>query len=307
MTNMKIKHIVCTIDNSYVQHCVIMLTSLFYTNKNSEFHVYILSNELSLDNVNHFRKFFKWRKHKFTNINVNEELLKNAPISGHLSLATYYRILIPLIIPSEIDKILFLDSDLIVKENIDQFWKVDLSHYSHIAIENCGDNLPFIKKLEMSSDSKYFNAGILMINLKWWKEKDIYNSCMNFIQTSFDKITFHDQDVLNAVLENKWLEFPLKYNAQSYVFSTSRDALNSSDEEIKAFHNPIIIHFTGGGDSKPWFYSNKHPYKNLYEYYQSKTVFKNIEPIGKPLFKKLSLRDKFYIFRKKRFNNQKDY
>ena len=294
------KYIVTTIDDNYVQHFIVMISSLFSKNRKDSFHVYIFSNGLKEENSKMIEDFFKKNKHNFEQFKVDEDLLKDAPISDHVTLATYYRLLIPIILPNKIDKVLFLDSDIIINGNLKGFWNENIEIYSHIATENVGDNLPYIKKIEMNSSSIYFNAGIMMINLKWWRENNIYEKSIEFLKNNPHKITFWDQDVLNAILENKWLKFPLKYNAQSYLYSKSIEKKNLSNEELDAINNPLIVHFTGGGDCKPWYYTNQHPYKKAYEYHLSKSSFKNVLPIGAPILKKLSIRDKFYLFRNKK-------
>lgn len=302
MSKNKTKYIVCTIDDNYVQHCIVMLLSLFKNNNKNVFHIFILTNQLNQINLKIIRLFFRFKKHSFEIKYVDETLLKDAPVYGHVSLATYYRLLIPLLLPIEIEKVLFLDSDIIIVENIEQLWDFDVSIYSHIAVENCGDNKPFIEKLEIPSSSKYFNAGIMLINLNWWRSNDVYSKSIDYLKSHLERITFWDQDLLNAILYNDWFEFPLSYNAQSFLFSENTKFYSNKEKE--AINSPKIIHFTGGGDSKPWYYSNGHPYKNVYQYYLSKSVFKNALPIGKPILKKLTLRDKFYLLRKKIINNQ---
>lgn len=305
MTSKKTKYIVCTIDDNYVQHFIVMLLSLFKQNNNNKYHIFIITNNLAQINLKIISRFFRFKKHTFEIKYVDELLLKDAPVYGHVSLATYYRLLISLLLPKEIHKVLFLDSDIIIVGNIDIFWEFEVSTYSHIAIENSGDNKPFIKKLEIPGNSKYFNAGIMLVNLNWWREHDVYSRSIEYLKINSEKITFWDQDVLNAILFNDWYEFPLSYNAQSFLFSEHLPTYLQKEKE--AINSPKIIHFTGGGDSKPWYFSNKHPYKKEYEYYLSKTVFKNSVPIGTPILKKLTFRDKFYLLRKKIFNNQKDY
>jgi len=298
----EIKYIVTTIDENYVQHCIVMLTSLFSNNKEDKFHVFILSNSLSPNSIKAIARFFKLKRNSFSRFQIDELLLKDAPVYGHVSLATYYRLLIPTILPQNIDRVLFIDCDIIINGSISLFWEKDILNYSHISVENGGDNSPFIKKIEMKIESKYFNAGVMLINIKWWRENNVFNKSIDFLKFNSEKITFWDQDVLNAILENKWLEFPLKYNAQSYLFGKSIDMDNLSYEELDAINNPLIVHFTGGGDSKPWHYNNQHPYKKVYQYFLYKTSFKHVLPIGTPVLIKLSLRDKFYLFRNKNKN-----
>jgi len=219
-------------------------------------------------------------------------------------LATYFRILIPRLLHEGIDKALFLDSDIIINGNIELFWQVDISNYSHIAIENKGISSSLKKNLGIPQEELYFNAGVLFINLDWWRRNDVFLKAIDFMKSNASKITFWDQDVLNAVLYGKWLEFSAAYNAQEYLF---REDVRNIPKELKlleAINNPVIIHFSGSDDCKPWHYSNNHKFKNEYEKYLAKTVFKDVKPIGFPEEKKLTLRDKFYLFRQELFQKK---
>jgi lipopolysaccharide biosynthesis glycosyltransferase len=281
-----------------------MLQSLFDNNEYSSFHIFILTEGLSEQNNNHFQVFFKLKKHTFTIIHIDNALLKDAPVFGHVSLATYYRILIPLLIPKQIDKALFLDSDIIVKGNVDMFWSVEIESYSHIAIENYGITQEFKQNLGINPHAKYFNAGVMFINLKWWRKENVFQKSLDFISTNSDKITFWDQDVLNALLFGKWLEFPMEYNAQQFLFFGETVNVLKNITMLSAYYNPVIIHYAGSDICKPWYYECTHKYKDEYYKYLQKTEFKNFIPIGTPVEKKLTWRDKFYLFRKNLFKRR---
>ncbi len=298
------KHIICTIDDNYAQHCMVMLQSLFDFNQQSIFNVHIITDGLSAKNITYFTRFFKATKHTFQTIKVDKNLLKDAPVFGHVSLATYFRILIPRLLPAEINEALFLDSDIIIKGNIDMFWQVNIANYSHIAIENNGISSSFKENLGIPQEEVYFNAGVLFINLQWWRANDVFFKSIDFMKNNSEKITFWDQDVLNALLYGKWLEFPPTYNAQEYLF---RETITDFANELKlleAVNNPVIIHFSGSDNCKPWYYSNTHKFKQEYEKYLAKTVFKDMKPIGFPEEKKLTTRDKFYLFRQQLFQRK---
>jgi lipopolysaccharide biosynthesis glycosyltransferase len=106
---------------------------------------------------------------------------------------------------------------------------------------------------------KYFNAGVMLLNLKAWRENNLSRNLILTAKKYMDKLLWWDQDVLNIYLFDKWQQFPSGYNEKGI---TKR--LNVM---------PVIIHYAG--NSKPWHYLNNHPYKELYWKYLRLSSFKN--------------------------------
>ncbi|MBD2493031.1 glycosyltransferase family 8 protein [Nostoc sp. FACHB-280] len=279
--------VVCTIDNNYAQHCAVMLSSLFQNNKNEDFTVYILTDGLSSENNYKLNKFLSQSNKKFQIINIDKSLLRNAPISHHISLATYFRLFIPQVIPSNIDKVLFLDSDMIIRQSIDELWQKNIDNYSHAATIAVGmDEHP--TAIGLPKNSLYFNAGLMLINLKYWRDFNIFDRGCELISQQPEKLQWHDQDTLNILLHNSWLPIDLIWNSQvfmddkelpiSSVYHDRYEKLNYA----KAKSDPKIVHFVGGGSAKPWHYACKHPFKHEYAKYLQDTPWKDTVPIGKP-------------------------
>lgn len=268
-------NIVCTIDNNYVTHCGVMLKSLFLNNKRYIFNVYIFYNNISINNLNKLTDFITIEGHNSNPILVDESLIGNAPISHHVSLATYYRLLIPQYIDKDIDRILFLDSDLIVRKDISELWKVDLEKFALAAcLEHVGKE--HLLKLGLEDNSDYFNAGVLLINVKLWCKEEVSNRALNFIKKNVTRIKYWDQDALNAVLANSWLNLNPKWNVGNAFFNDKAFLLSnafSKDEIANLKSDPAIVHFSGS--EKPWHLNNKHPFKLEYIFYKSKTPWKN--------------------------------
>jgi lipopolysaccharide biosynthesis glycosyltransferase len=296
------KHIVCTIDDNYVQHFIVMLSSLFFQNSKSHFNIFILTEGLSKENEKLIGEFFRDFRNSYLFLKLDPNLLKAAPVFGHVSLATYYRILIPKLLPTEVKKALFLDVDIIINANIDVFWEIELNRHSHIAVENYGISEQKKEELFLLSNQKYFNAGVMMINIDWWRENQIYEKANQFMINHPYKIEFWDQDVLNSILAGQWIELPYSYNAQEFIFSDHKLLNSNKDVVISAYYNPVIIHFSGGGHCKPWYYLCQHKYKYKYYEFLDEKIFKSFIPIGQPILQdnmsKLSIRDKFYLFRR---------
>lgn len=121
-------HIACNIDTSYVKYCIVMLTSLFENNREAKFHIHVIAGELSEEAR---RQLHNWvERHYLQTLTIyeaGEELLKGCMIYGesHISLATYYRIFLETILPQDLQKVIYLDCDLIVNGAIQNFWDTD--------------------------------------------------------------------------------------------------------------------------------------------------------------------------------------
>lgn len=193
----------------------------------------------------------------------------------HVSNAVYYRLYLPILLKSEISKILYLDSDIIVNQDISELWSVDIN-------DKILGGIPELfnaRNIEMGlpPDSKTLNSGVLLINLNKWRESQLTNKLLDFIKKNPHKIKFWDQDAINAVLCNQWEELPIKWNLTCDYIYNKRKIKNS--EISLSITNPSIVHFNQS--FKPWHYKLRHPYKNLYYKYLKMTPWKDYRPPDK--------------------------
>lgn len=280
-------NVVFTIDENYIQHFCVACTSLLENNK----HIgrVFLVQDIKQDNKK-LRKAIDYLKKKYNikieKLNLESKILENFKVSHHLSRAVYFRLLLSEILPQEIDSVLFLDSDIVVNGSLDEIIELDFSRednfnatyqdglndttcsskyeYYVLAVNhNYKDNeLTRLRKIGFKGSS-YFNAGVMYINLKKWREDKISTVLIKNATTYNEHLVWWDQDVLNITFDKKWAELDFIYNAFGL---TEKD----KKQDYK------IIHYTGS--SKPWHFRNKHPYKNLYWKYLRMTPFKRYIP-----------------------------
>ena len=259
-------HIACAADNKYIQHTVVMLTSLFENNNENQIHIHFFSADFSTENENKVKQtVFKYQQ-LFTFYPLDASLFKDCYVSDHVSFATYYRIVIPDFLIHQTNKILYLDTDIVVCENLKPLWDINIENYTIGAVNEINDEGP--SRLGFDEKYKYFNAGILLINAKTWVTENLKDTLFKYIKTHFNKLTFWDQDALNANLYNKRLIIDPKWNQLSSVFEVDNTTLLAyySTSEIKQLKQfPAIIHFSGS--SKPWDLLNIHPFKSIYYKY----------------------------------------
>jgi lipopolysaccharide biosynthesis glycosyltransferase len=270
-------HIACAADNKYTQHAVVMLTSLFENNKENKIHLHFFSADFSTANIEKVEKTVSQYQHHFTFYQLDETLFKDCYVSDHVTFATYYRIVIPNLLVNQTDKILYLDTDIIVCKNLKPLWDINIDNYTIAAVNELNFDGP--TRLSFDSKYKYFNAGILLINAKNWVNDNRQETLFAYIKKHTSKLIYWDQDALNANLFNKRLVIEPKWNQLSPVFEVDEKTLlkiysKPEIEELK--QSPAIIHYSGS--SKPWEYLNIHPYKKEYYKYLQLTQWKNFKP-----------------------------
>jgi len=182
------------------------------------------------------------------------------------------RIFIPYFIPEKYDKIIYLDVDMIVEKDIAELWNIDLGDNLLGAVidprllvfSNSWGGILNYKVLGFSPDTKYFNTGILVIDIEKWRTENCPEKVVQCIKDNEKYANYPDQYGLNIVMANRWLELSPLWNAFA------------SDEYPEP---PYLIHFIG---RKPMYqtYDSLPKYKERFDFYLNQTAWKGYKPVG---------------------------
>lgn len=283
--------IVTSLDNEYAQHCLVMLTSLAIHSKShkEKIKVYVIAPELDKTNQNILKKQSEKLDIKLQLLTFDSTITENFFVSHHLSVATYYRIFIPELLGDEIKKAIYLDSDIVVKDDIAKLWEFDIGEQILGAVHDFAGAYRQ-KELEIPDEYSYFNAGVLLINLEAWRKSNLTSKLIRFIKRNPEKLKFHDQDALNALLYNTVQYLPYRWNVQTPIF---QQQIDDSDLQ-QAIKSPAIIHYTTA--SKPWHITNTHYYKEEYYKYLKLTPFKDFRPLKEETERLIFTKEYLFIF-----------
>lgn len=277
-------NILCATDDNYVPYCGIMLTSVFENNTESSICAYILIDKpLSAHNNKKFNQLAKKYKQQIECILVDKSYLEHFPIKGmdYWSIATYYRLYAAELLPKTIDRVLYLDCDIIVTSSLASLWDIEMKDIAICAVPDIfiySDE--YQNRLHYPTSNGYFNAGVVLMNLDYWRTHSIGQKCLDFLGEHYDWIVANDQDVLNAILHDKKIDLPLKYNFQLQFLSNHFFNLQTKEMQeqiMKTINNPIIMHYAYS--IKPWsvmYY--KMPFSNLWKEYKHKSLWKYMLP-----------------------------
>lgn len=246
-------NVTCSTDDKYVQHCMAMLCSLYENNKDCEFALHLLHHNLS-QQAQAFISALTERYHNSVKFyDIDESCIANAVIASNhqdLSIATYYRLFLSSLLDNSIDRVLYLDCDIIVAGDIKPLYQLELSGYALAAVmDNSPQNDPHRQVMGFPLDVPAFCAGILMINLDFWREHKSQENMLKFANEMGERLVMEDQDVLNHEFRNRWFQLPYKY-AHSPLSIVPLDK-NQKWADIKEYvFNPVIFHYAGF--LKPW-------------------------------------------------------
>ena len=281
-------NIVCATDDNFVQHCSIMLTSLLVNN--SDVQIYVLTEGLKPENEKLIREEVEDKGGKVDFCIVDSSIVEKFPMPEgaglqHISRATYYRLLISDLLPDSVDKVIYMDCDIIVNKSIQELWDTDLTGYALAASKQIGFGYE-AERLGYPIEYGYFNAGVNMINLTYFREHNVSEQLIKYIADNYSKIKYHDQDTLNAVLYDKTLHIMPQWNMTSIIYSfrlsMRGDSKNGKvicdykDEKDNALLNkryPHVVHYVSR--PKPWQKDCVHPLYDLYYDYAAYTLHYN--------------------------------
>jgi lipopolysaccharide biosynthesis glycosyltransferase len=256
--------IVCATDTNYLPHCAAMLTSLMQHASRSDLRVYLVLDridpEVYATAIPHLQNLLPY----LCVLQADIAPIRDFPVNGHASVATYFRLLLPGLLPAELKRVIFIDSDAIVNSSLTPLWNLPMEGKALAAVPDhwlsCRDH-GYVH-------GEYFNAGIMLIDLQRWRQVDILGRGAAFAKANPDRLRHWDQDVLNHVFKNDWLPIGERWNACPHLFGLlpdfSLDPTGLTASERHAIADPAIIHFAGPGPVKPWNAACPHPWRELY-------------------------------------------
>lgn len=205
---------------------------------------------------------------------INSKKVEDYPCFSKIgpTLSSYYRLFLTEILPITIDKVLYLDGDIIVRKSLLPLWNTDISDFALAAVLDLNERNNSMR-LQYDPRLGYFNSGVMLINMRYWRDSHASKLFAEFLKSHKDYVVLQDQDVLNYVFREQKHILPYEYNCiQDYASKSF--CLKDNPAIQDAIMNPAIIHFAG--TYKPWdAYSRfHHPYNSSFYKYQSQTKWK---------------------------------
>jgi lipopolysaccharide biosynthesis glycosyltransferase len=245
-------------DELYFDYFCVSFSSLVDNNKDNIIRLHLVQTGISKSKID----FLMRQSSESVHISIYDVQL--ADISklegrGHISKATYYRLLLPNIL-SHLDRVIYLDCDILVNSSLVDLWSFDITKYYLAAVEN-----PFFDRhmaLGIELGSAYFNAGVLMINLNKWRAEDVMFKALKFLESNSSAAKLMDQDALNYVCQHNWYQLDVRWNVQTVHIKRFLYFAINRKIKVNDISGGNIVHFSSS--NKPWQRLDWHPLTKKY-------------------------------------------
>ena len=268
-------HIALSTDDRYSMACGACIASIYENNPDRNVKVHILTSGLSRANIARFKSLSDMYGHTIDIIKVNDDCLAGLKLSGRFPVSIYYRLLLPRLL--ECDKVLYLDCDIIVNGPLDGIYSHPMSMECAAVVVEDQYSDDVVLKERTGVVGRYFNSGVMLMNLANWRKNQIAEKCIAFIHDNPQICVYPDQDALNHIIGESVSFVEYGYNFQELMFG-DKTLLRLESSKFgmidKWIDAPVVIHYSGY--HKPWFTDSPHPRADLFLYYLSHTPWKGI-------------------------------
>jgi len=246
-------HILVTLDRNYLKVLSVMLYSLSQSDPEGVYTVYVVNNTLTEEDFASLSALLP--RTELVNVQVPEDLLQNAPVSDRYPTEMYYRLFAARYLPQQLERILYLDPDLVVLHSLRSLYQIDFDGKLFAAashIESRTFRELNRRRLHLSEHAKYLNSGVMMMNLALLR-KESPQTIIDYIQSHKATLLLPDQDVLNALYADRTVSLdPLVYNLGEKYLRLKNLHLPPAEKLTLDWvrSNTAIVHYYGR--NKPW-------------------------------------------------------
>jgi lipopolysaccharide biosynthesis glycosyltransferase len=289
-------HLAVAFDQNFLTAFYVLATSVFASNRGNSICIHAIVSGISEQNKEQLKAFFKANDgdiYFYSLSSQQVDSLRLAIKDPKYTLATFYRLFIPILLADTIDRIIYLDTDTVVINDLAELYSLEFDEpFAAVVDPATGIRLD----LGITKTGSYFNAGVLLINLDAWRSEQISERALEFVGTYPEKCIYVDQCALNAVSVDRWKRIDSRYNLMGqYVPDLLRKEYNPF------LSDKVIVHYN---IFKPWDRLCQMRLRFLYHHY-----FELSPQEDKKLYKKfpVTFKNTARLIRNKTTGFYKDY
>ncbi|MGI5962173.1 MAG: glycosyltransferase family 8 protein [Lawsonibacter sp.] len=245
--------ILVTIDRNYLHPLAVMLKSLACHHHQVPLHVYLLHRSLLPEDIRWLEQTVAESNLSLTPLAAGNSLLSDAPTTDRYPLEIYDRIFAAHYLPETLDRVLYLDPDLIINGSLEELWSLDLGDNWYAAASHVAKGLERLNAIRLQADASgpYINSGVLLMNLAALRQNQQLSPVFHYVQEHRHSLFLPDQDIISALYGDHILRLnPYRYNMTERLFAAAvLNPLWHMDFNWVR-ENSRIIHFCGR--NKPW-------------------------------------------------------
>lgn len=288
-------HVAFCVNDGYAQYIMVTIKGLL-ENNSDPIVIHVLSDYISERNVARLKDLVS----SYTFAELKVIIVDDSKLRGlkdTWTIYTWYRVLLPEILEKDVHRVLYLDADVLVAGNIGELFRLDMTDKAIAGtIDFQSKDISTYKRCGYEPEKEYVCAGIMLMNLDYWREHDIANQVVRWGRDNNDRIQFPDQDSINYICRNAKILLPLKYDIVDGFFHDDYYYKNYPQELRECVESPVIIHYAG---QAPWVVElSSHLLQDEWETYNQALR----QPVKKVYQSKGFLKIKVILYRLFHFN-----
>jgi lipopolysaccharide biosynthesis glycosyltransferase len=278
--------VVSATDDGYAMPLAVTIKSaLDYLGPDRRMRLYVLDGGLSQETKS--RLLWSWIDPRLTVewVRPDIDLVRDLMVSHQVNLVTYLRLLMPLVLPAEVTRAIYLDADMLVRRDLGELWDEEQGGHAVLAtvdiaaphldspsclstFERCKEYLaaftPIMnfRELGLPGEAQYFNGGLLVADIAEWRRENFAKQMLDCLRQHRQHVLWWDQYALNVVLAGKWRPLDYRWNQGAHLFVYPHWRKSPLDQATftQLRTAPWIVHFCS--PTKPWHYFNNHPFRS---------------------------------------------
>lgn len=273
--------VVYIFDNNYFHIALVSYLSLLKNYKGKKLYVHFVLVDVEKMNIELLETYSNANVQIFF-YNYDTMLLSKFPNTA-ASKNTYIRLFLTQIIKPISNRILYLDCDTLVCDDISELAELNIGNKPLAMIP---DFLPTIYT-NLVAPNIYYNGGVILFDKEFFMNSDYQNQINQYLENNdISNLRFADQDLINHLFCNDIYRLDFSYNVTTpfFIFTVYKHFINAlkncsdfvllNDSDFSRIKkSPKIIHFSGNTLVRPWYRNSVHPYAKLYQSYNSNLIF----------------------------------
>lgn len=239
-------HIALTGTADYIPHMGIVALTVYSNNQDMPICYHFFVNQLDDTERARVKKASEMMKSTVLVHIIDDSAFKPLLLSDGVA-AFFYRFLVAPTVAPMTDRVLYLDGDMMCRGSLGYLRNLDFQGNDAAVVSDRGE--PY--EIKRMHTKRYFNAGMMLINVKQWMEEGLFDDIVRRAEENVkrvgNRLSHHDQDIHNEMLDGKCLYIEKKYN---YLYNLDRHSLFAKQPVNEDYHKQIIVHFAG--HAKPW-------------------------------------------------------
>ena len=260
--------ILSTLDQNYLPQLQVLLTSLRINNPSEKVVLYLLHSGIPDSALTGVELQCSAYGYSFVPIRVENTLFQDAPVTRQYPKEMYYRLLAPQLLPTDVERVLYLDPDILIINPIRPLWETDLRGNLFGAAAHTGKTelANSVNQLRLGTQRDYYNSGVLLMDLAAGRREIRPDALFTYVEMHRKELVLPDQDLLNGLYSQRILD------VEDVIWNC--DARNYSNYLLRSggvcdlrwvMEHTSILHFCG--KEKPWKPKYFHRFGILYQHY----------------------------------------